>query len=281
MYESFFGLRRMPFTVTPDPEYSYASRGLMEAVGFLQFAADYKEGLAVLTGRVGCGKTTVANLLVRKWEKDPEKTVAFLPSANDRGRAAFLKRIMLGYGIKSSARNYGTNLTLFESFLVQSYKEGKHVVLLIDEGQDIYADNIDTVVDLTNFRTATEQLITVIIFAQNNFQAKLVRQDAFKSRIAQDVVLNPLSPEDTRKMIATRLRIAGAPVENYDLSPYLTEEALVEIFAITRGVPRDVCMFMNALFLTAFLAREKPIGAALCQRVLAEKGKLKDWPVKE
>lgn len=281
MYTDFFGLSEMPFAVTPDPRFSYPSRGSQEAQGFIQFAADYKEGLAVLTGRVGCGKTTVANLLVRMWEKDPTKTVAFLPSAKIRGRSSFLKRIMQGFGINSNARNYDTNLTTLESFLVKSYKEGKHVVLLIDEGQDLYPESIDTLVDLTNFRTATEQLITVVVFAQNNFQAKLIRKDAFKSRIAQDVTLNPLSPEDTRKMIAHRLSVAGAAVVGGDLSPYLTEDALVEIYRITRGVPRDVCMFCNALFLEAFLVSEKPIGAALCLRVLVEKGKLKDWPVKE
>jgi general secretion pathway protein A len=281
MYTDFFGLKEMPFAVTPDPRFSYPSRGSQEAQGFIQFAADYKEGLAVLTGRVGCGKTTVGNLLVRKWEKDPTKAVAYLPSANDRGKAAFLKRIMLGFGIDSKARNYASNQKVFESFLIRSHDEGKHVVLVIDEGQDIYTDNIDTIVDLTNFRTATEQLITVIILAQDNFATKLIRKGAFKSRIAQNVILNPLSPEDTARMIAHRLRVAGGTVGGDNLSPYLTEDALVEIYRITRGVPRDVCMFCNALFLTAFLESEKPIGAALCLRVLEEKGKLKDWPVKE
>jgi general secretion pathway protein A len=281
MYTEFFGLKEMPFSVTPDPRFSYPSRGSQEAQGFIQFAADYREGLAVLTGRVGCGKTTVANLLVRKWEKDESKSVAYLPSASDRGRASFLKRIMEGFGVDSNARNYAANRTAFESFLVALYRQGKHAVVVIDEGQNIFPENIDTIVDLTNFRTATEQLITVIVLAQNNFDAKLVRKTAFKSRIAQNVILNPLSPEDTARMIAHRLRVAGAKVEGDKLSPYLTDDALVEIYRITKGVPRDICMFMNVLFLSAFIASEKPISAALCQRVLVEKGKLKDWPVKE
>jgi type II secretory pathway predicted ATPase ExeA len=84
MYEEYFGLKEIPFSVMPDPRYAYRSLGHKIAEGKMRFAADHKSGLAVLTGPIGAGKTTIANMLVADWEEDPDKTVAYIPTADDR-----------------------------------------------------------------------------------------------------------------------------------------------------------------------------------------------------
>ncbi|HVK06062.1 MAG TPA: AAA family ATPase [Armatimonadaceae bacterium] len=292
MYESYFGLKEMPFTVMPDPRYAFRSLGHKLAEGRMRFAADYKSGLAVLTGPVGCGKTTIANLLVADWSDDPGKAVAYLPVADDRGRAAFLKRIMDGFGVESTARNYGDNRRLFERYLLDLHKSGRHAILVLDEGQKIHPDNIDTLVDLTNFQTATEKFITVILFAQDNFANKLRTKEAFTSRIAHTGHLDPLSFDDMLGMIAHRLRIGGAKVGEKkvsgskagddpvpDLSPFLTAEALVEVYNITKGVPRDVCIFLSALFLDAYVSDQKPVTPEMVRATLDDMKRLKKWPV--
>jgi general secretion pathway protein A len=286
VYESYYGLTEMPFSVMPDPRYAYRSLGHKLAEGRMRFAADYKSGLAVLTGPVGCGKTTIANMLVQDWSQDQTKAVAYLPTADDRGRAAFLKRVMDGYGLASNARNYAANRTAFETFLLGEQEAGRHPVLVIDEAQKIHPDNLDTIVDMTNFQTADAKFITVILFAQDNFANKLRGKDAFTSRIAYIGHLDPFVFEDMQGMIAHRLRVGGANVsvlpsdeERPNLSPWLTPEALVEIYRITKGVPRDVCIFLSALFLDAYVADEKPIPVDLVTRTLADMSRLKKWPV--
>ena len=205
----------------------------------MRFAADHRSGLAVLTGPIGSGKTTTANLLVRDWSEDAGKAVAFLPTADDRGRAAFLRRIMDGFGVVSHARNYADNRDQLERFLLDTHKSGKHAILVIDEAQKIHSENFDTLTDLTNFQTATEKFLTIILFAQDNLQPKLVRKDAFTSRIAFEAHLDPLSYEDMRLMVAHRLRVGGAKVggadEAPDLSPFIADAALVDIYKTTRG----------------------------------------------
>jgi general secretion pathway protein A len=289
MYETFFGLKSIPFTVMPDPRFAYRSLGHRMAEGRMRFAADYKAGLAVLTGPVGSGKTTVANMLMGDWGGDPTKSVAYLPTADDRGRAAFLKRIMDGFGIESTARNYGANRTVLEQFLLDEHKAGRHAVLVIDEAQKIHPENFDTLVDLTNFQTATEKFITIILIAQDNFANKLRTKDAFTSRIAFTGHLDPLSFEDFQGMIAHRLGVAGATIKEKpakgrqdalpNLTAYLTDEALVEVYHITKGVPRDVCMFLSTLFLDAFVIDTKPIVKDQVCNTLKEMSRLKKWPV--
>jgi general secretion pathway protein A len=289
MYEPFFGLKEIPFTVMPDPRFAFRSLGHKLAEGRMRFAADYKAGLAVLTGPVGSGKTTTANMLMTDWEDDPSKSVAYLPTADDRGRAAFLKRVMDGFGIESTARNYGANRSILERFLLEEHKAGRHAVLVIDEAQKIHPENFDTLVDLTNFQTATEKFLTIILIAQDNFSNKLRTKDAFTSRIAFTGHLDPLSFDDFQGMIAHRLTVAGAKLKNKpakgdaepmpNLSAFLTDEALVEVYRITKGVPRDVCMFLSTLFLDAFVIDSKPITQEQVTKTLTEMARLKKWPV--
>ncbi len=291
MYEEYFGIKEIPFSVMPDPRYAYRSLGHKIAEGKMRFAADHKSGLAVLTGPIGAGKTTIANMLVADWEEDPDKTVAYIPTADDRGRAAFLKRIMDGFGIviEKPSRNYADNRTHLERFLIEEYKAGRHAVLVIDEAQKIHADNFETLVDLTNFQTATDKFITLILFAQDNFGNKLRLKDNFTSRIAFTGHLDPLDPDDMRGMIAHRLMIAGAKLDTIpgskgqdaqaDLSSFITEDALIELWKITKGVPRDVCIFLSSAFVEAYIRNSKPVDADLVRSVLVDMSRLKKWPV--
>lgn len=293
MYEQFYGLRELPFSVMPNPRFAFRSLGHKMAEGRMRFAADHHSGLAVLTGPVGSGKTTVANMLINDWEDDPSKIVAYLPTAEERGRAAFLRMILNGFGVDTTARNYSVIRGHMETFLLDQYKAGKHAVLVLDEAQRIHSDNFDTLTDLTNFQTATEKFLTIILFAQDNLVNKLRLKDAFCSRIAFTGHLDPLSYDDTVGMIAHRLTTAGATVPERevkqgrrkellpDLRPYLTDEAMIEIYKITKGVPRDVCVFLSALFLDGYLRNERPLDIALVRSSFEEMRKMKKWPVSD
>ena len=201
MYETFYGLAESPFSTQPDPRFAYPSTEHKVAIAKMRYAADQKRGLAVLTGPVGSGKTTTAHQLLATWEADPAKKVAFLPSASDRLPAAFLRQVLQGFGVQPT-RTEADNKRFLQAFLVEQYKEGRHPILLLDEGQNVSPRNIDTIADLTNFQTAKTKLITVVMLAQDNLPNKLDRKDAFRSRIAVSGSLDPLTFEDTCAMIA-------------------------------------------------------------------------------
>lgn len=275
MYEEFYGLRETPFSVQPDPRFAFPSTEHKIAVAKMRYAADQKRGLAVLTGSVGTGKTTIANGLQVTWDADPNKTVAFLPSATVNTPAAFLRLVLEAFG-QETARTEADNRRLLERFLLDEYNAGRHPVLLLDEGQNVSSRNIDTISDLTNFQTAQTKLLTVVMLAQDNLPKKLERKDAFRSRIAVVGRLDPLTPEEMRAMIAHRIATAGGG----PLTEYFEDDALTEIHAITQGLPRDICVLCDALFVNGYVRDQRMMTAPLVQRTLHEMSREKKWPVK-
>lgn len=136
MYEEFFGLRETPFSVQPDPRFAYPSAEHKIAIAKMRYAADQKRGLAVLTGPVGSGKTTTANQLQMTWAEDKTKTVGFLPSASVRTPAAFLRLVLEAFDQKPT-RTEADNKRFLEHFLLEQYREQRHPVLLLNEGQNV------------------------------------------------------------------------------------------------------------------------------------------------
>lgn len=240
----------------------------------MRYAADQKRGLAVLTGPVGSGKTTIANQLQMTWDADPGKRVGFLPGASVRLPAAFLRLVLEAYGVEP-ARTEAENKRLLERFLLDEYMAQRHPILLLDEGQNVSAKNIDTIADLTNFQTAQTKLITVVMLAQDNLPRKLATKEAFRSRIAVVGHLDPLTLDEMRAMISFRIQTAGGgPIESY-----FEEEALWEVHNITKGVPRDVCVLCDALFVNGYVRDVRVMSLPLVHRTLSEMAREKRWPV--
>jgi len=240
----------------------------------MRYAADQKRGLAVLTGPVGSGKTTIANQLQMTWDADPTKRVGFLPSAAVRTPGQFFRLTLDGFGI-TAKRTEADNRRLFERFLLDEYNAGRHPVLLLDEGQNVASRNIDTLADMTNFQTAQSKLITVVMLAQDNLPKKLEGKDAFRSRIAVVGHLDPLSLDDMIEMIAHRLKAAGG----LEIETYFTDEALVEVHRITQGVPRDICVLCDALFVNGYVRDQRMMDLGLVDRTMKEMAREKKWPV--
>ncbi len=274
MYEEFYGLRETPFSVQPDPRYAYPSVEHKVSIAKMRYAVDQKRGLAVLTGPVGSGKTTIANGLQMTWDDDPTKTVAFLPGAPVRTPGQFLRLILEAFGTPA-LRTEAQNRQALERFLLDEYGAGRHPVLLLDEGQNVASRVIDAISDLTNFQTSQTKLITVVMLAQDNLPKKLERHDAFRSRIAVVGRLDPLDLDEMTDMIAFRITTAGGGA----IDTYFEEQALADVHAITRGVPRDVCVLCDALFVNGYVRDQRLMTPALVARTLNEMSREKKWPV--
>lgn len=289
MYLDHYGLTELPFTTTPNPRFAYPSMSSRLASGKMRFAIQHAAGLALTLGPSGAGKSTLLQALLSTYGNDPTKTVAHLPAFAERGRAAAVKSIMGAYGQPATTRrSYTDNMKHLQSFLVSEASAGRHCVLLVDEAQTIHPDILDVISDLINFRTAETTFVTAVLFGLPSFTNKLrlPSLDSFRSRIAYACNLEPLGPDETAAMIAHRLRVAGADIEDSvasgrtpDISRWFSPDAITAIYAATKGTPRDVCVLCATSLLEAYILGEDAVTAEVVQHTVDSLKVVKRWPV--
>jgi general secretion pathway protein A len=231
---AFYGLVGKPFETTPDPKFLYLAPGHREALAQLLYGLQERKGFILLTGEVGTGKTTLLRALLQRL--DAKAAVAFVFNTTlpfDQ----ILEYVLEEFGIPRPGESQAQRLFALNTFLTERCRAGLDTVLLIDEAQNLAPQTLEQIRLLSNFETASEKLLQIVLVGQPELRAKLelpeLRQ--LKQRIALRCHIPPLTSTETRDYIRTRLRIAGAS----DLGLF-TDRALGRIAAYTRGVPRLV-----------------------------------------
>jgi len=260
-----FDLERSPFSTTPDPAFAYATREHKAALAKIAYYTEERRGIFLLQGAVGTGKTTISQLALNGWRAQPDRfTAAHITDPSPRTPAAFLRLILASFGLPTT-RNVLDLKAALRGFLVQQYKAGAIVALLVDEAQTIYPTNLDTIQSLANEQTQKEKLIQIVLLAQPNFEYKLTHKPALRSRIAGGATLNPLTLEDAIDLLRHRVDVAGGDFDT--LFPTATHKAL---YNATNGVPRDLCVLCDAALVEAYAQGSKTVEPAILEAALKE-----------
>lgn len=253
MYKSFFGLEKRPFGKTPDPAFLYLSRQHEEALARLQYAVEERE-IAVMTGDIGCGKTTLSRALM-----DQNDTEHFVMIVNPRLSPVQLLR-ELARRLDIFPKYHRTDLLdQISDRLYEINESGGGVVLIVDEAQLIPGKRtFDELRLLSNFQLDTENLIAILLIGQPELLRRLKHPAyaALRQRVGMWYHLGPLSRKETAAYIRYRLEVAGGT------QPVFTEDAIEEIYAKTGGIPRLVNNLCTNALLTAFGKEERPVEAA-------------------
>lgn len=270
-YLHHFGLSKPPFSTTPDPSFVYASREHEKALLKIAYYTDEKQGLFLLMGEVGTGKTTVSQLAINAWRAQPDRyVIGQVVDASPRTPAAFLRNVLASFGLPPR-RNVLDLKAALRLFLVEEYKNSRTVVLVIDEAQTIHSYNLNTIHAMTNEQTQTQKLIQILLLAQPNFKNKLAQHEALRSRIAGITTLDALTWPDSLDLLRHRISIAGGDFDRVFMEP--THKML---YNATQGVPRDLCVLCNAALVNAFTQDRKTVDEGVLQRTLREYS-VKDW----
>ena len=253
-YLEHFGLKVKPFAATPDPQFAYGTREHQLAVAKIQYAVEERQGIFLLQGEVGTGKTTVSQFMLNAWREDESLVVAHITNPSVRTASQFLRLILAHFG-EEAAHFQSDNWDALRGFLVGNYKSGKTTVLVIDEAQTISAENMETLTHISNEQTQKDKLIQIVLLAQPNIARKLTYKPALRDRIAHGSTLNPLSFEDAVAMMRHRIQVAGG-----DFDILFPEEQLHRrLYNITKGVPRRLCMLCDNALLNAFAMGAKTV----------------------
>ena len=266
MYESFFGLSEKPFSITPDPRYLYLSERHAEALAHLLYGINESGGFIQLTGEVGTGKTTVVRTLLSRVPHHADVAVILNPRVTP---AEFLLTICeeLGVGIPEADRSSVKQVVdALNRRLLSAHAEGRRIIVLVDEAQNLSIDVLEQVRLLTNLETPTQKLLQIILIGQPELRELLDRTELrqLAQRITGRYHLNPLSREETQGYVRHRLRVAGATEEIF------TPAALRELHRVSSGVPRVINVVCDRALLGAYTQEERKITPALVRRAAGE-----------
>jgi len=274
MYLAFFGLNEKPFAITPDPRYLFLSERHAEALAHLLYGITEAGGFIQLTGEVGTGKTTVVRSLLAQTPQHAEIALILNPRMT---APEFLLTICeeLGIGVPDEATNSLKDLVdILSHYLLRAHGNGKRVVLVVDEAQNLAPEVLEQVRLLTNLETNTQKLLQIILIGQPELRDLLDRNELrqLAQRITGRYHLCPLTVEETVAYVRHRLRVAGATADLF------TPAALREAHRLARGVPRLINVLCDRALLGAYTQDRHEVGASFVRRGAMEVFGRQLWP---
>ena len=265
MYKSFFNLKENPFNVNPDPRFLYLTPQIEEALTGLMYGIQTKKGFITLTGEVGTGKTTLVNGLL-DWLHHRKTKTAFLFNSRMNSNQLF-DFILAEFEIPCESKSKSQQLLKLNQWLLDRYRNGETVVLIIDEAQNLTYPVLEEIRLLTNLETSTDKLLQIVLSGQPELEEKLklpnLRQ--LRQRIMLRCKTAPLSSEQTHAYIKERLKIAGAGEE-----PIFSPEAMNTVHQYSLGIPRVINLVCEHSLVNAFVAQQRPIKVEVVEEVARE-----------
>jgi general secretion pathway protein A len=233
MYNEYFGFLEAPFNITPDTRLFLFSHTHREAFDHLLFGIRERKGFILLTGEVGCGKTTLCRALLEQLEPRFKTALILNPSMT---ATQLLKAILVELGVKPRRDRVG-NMNALNEFLLEQVAEGNDVVVIIDEAQDMSAELLEEVRLLSNLETPARKLLQIVLVGQPELREMIDRRELrqLRQRITVRYHVQPLSYEEMKHYIAHRIAACsrnGQPTFNW--------LALRAIYHYSRGIPRLV-----------------------------------------
>jgi general secretion pathway protein A len=258
----FFGLQQKPFNPTPDPRFLYLSPGHREGLAQLLYGVQEHKGFILLTGEIGTGKTTLLRTLLSRLDGNTASAFVFDTTLPFEG---LLEYMLEDFGIAKPAESHVQRLITLNNFLIERHRAGQNTVLVLDEAQNLDLHALEQIRLLSNFETQTEKLLQILLVGQPELLDKLDRPELrqLKQRIGLRCRILPLTAEQTRDYIRTRLRIAGAS----DLGLF-SDAAITRIAEYSGGIPRLINTLCDHCLMIGYADQIRRIGRAMVEETI-------------
>jgi general secretion pathway protein A len=273
MYLNFYGLREPPFSPTPDPRFLFQSARHREALAQLIYGVRERKGFIVLTGEIGTGKTTLLRTLLERLDATTHVAYVHNSALDIQG---LLEYVLQDWGIKSTATSHAQRLFELNEFLIEQHRQGLSPILVIDEAQNLSIETLEAVRLLSNFETAQQKLVQILLVGQPELGDKLnapeLRQ--LKQRVALRCHIAPLSPEETRLYVRHRLRIAGAADTGI-----FSDASVQKIAEYSRGIPRVINIVADHCLISGYADSRRRIDRGMVDEAIEylEDGERPQW----
>jgi general secretion pathway protein A len=266
MYERFYGLKEKPFSIQPDPEFLYFSKRHEMAFTMLQYGIENRAGFSVITGEIGCGKTT----LIRHLLHNLEDTVRVgLISNTHQDIADLLEWILLAFEQPFEHVSKVAMHDVFQKYLIKEYAEGRRVVLIIDEAQNLNPKALEALRMLSNINADKHQLLQMILVGQPQLKALLRSPDLhqFAQRVSVDFHIEPLTKAEVVNYIEHRLKVAGMKGA-FSLFSHGASRLIADA---SEGIPRRINILCDTALVYAFASGAPMVDMRTVKKVIADK----------
>ena len=263
MYLSFYGLAKKPFSKTPDPEFLFPSRQHAEALARLSHALEERE-VAVLTGEVGAGKTTLSRVLVDAFADTCRFSFVVNPALPP---AQLLEAVAEGFGLAAARRKVELFGRIAEH-VARLDADGRFAVVVIDEAQLLIGRSAyDELRLLTNLAADDRPLLGLLLVGQPELRQRLGGRggEAFTQRVGVAYHLGPIEPGETGRYLAHRLAVAGRA------APLYAEDAVAALHRLTGGIPRRLNQLAAGALLEGFAREAETISADVVEAAAADR----------
>lgn len=264
LYTDFFGFTERPFTLSPDPDFLFWSDNHRKALAVLEYGIVTHAPLTVITGEIGAGKTTLIHHLLRNAQKD--MTIGLISNAQG-GRGDLLHWVLYALGIKSErGDDYISMFQSFQNFVIEEYAQGRYVILVIDEAQNLSVEALEELRMFTNINSGKDELLQLILVGQPELRDLIAAPGLvqFAQRVTATYHLKNLDGAATSDYIQHRLRHAGGSGEE------ISSIAIHAIYQETRGVPRLINKICDLALVYAASEERVGVGVDLIRELLAD-----------
>ena len=263
MYEHFYGLRERPFELTPNPRYLFLSPGHSEALTMLHYGSCRRNGLTLLIGDAGTGKTTLVHAALEAQRGGNAFSVYVTNPALTREE--FFEFLAWEFNLSAEARTSKSRFLLdLTHSLADRQATGGVSALIIDEAQCLSDALLEEVRLLGNIESPTEKLLSIILIGQPELAERLsapsMRQ--LKQRVALRCTLSPLGVDEASAYIDTRIRVAGG-----EWTSIFTRSAVEAVHRGSRGIPRTISVICENALISGFALQRRPIGPDIVNEV--------------
>lgn len=264
MYQEFFGLREMPFNITPDPRFLFLADNHRDAMESVVYGVLERKGFIQLVGEVGCGKTTLCRAVLRKIAGQTQTALILNPtiSATD-----LLRAILTDLGCTPCKNQRLALIEQLNAFLLDRAAQGINVAVIIDEAQTLSSTLMEHVRLLSNLETDQHKLMQIVLAGQPELDRRLAEPGLrqLRQRMMVRAELLPLDAADTARYVAHRLSVAGAAQDvRFD------DDACRIVHQRSAGIPRLINKISDRAMLAAFVRGQRVVAGEDAMRAATE-----------
>jgi type II secretory pathway predicted ATPase ExeA len=261
MYNDYFGFTEAPFSLTPDPRFSYTNALYQEAFATLRYGIEARKGFIVITGEAGTGKTTLLRRLMQSFGRHVQTAYIYNPHVT---LTELLRLILSDLGLTNRTEDRLAMIAQLNEYLIKQLKQRNIVTLLVDEAQELSIEMLEEIRLLSNLETDTQKLLQIVLMGQPELERKLDQPELrqLKQRVALRCRLDPLPSSEVGEYILARLKAVG-----YSRKDLFHASAIEKIAAHSRGIPRIINIICDNALLIAFAASKKTVSAATIDEV--------------